>query len=182
MNWERLASVEGAALGALHMFSDERGSLPRLFASDDPGFSEIGVAPAHVNFVALRGKGTTKGLHFQAPPSREAKLLTCLAGEIFDVLLDTRTNSATFGAWVGLMLTSSDPRSIFIPAGVAHGMQNMSDQSLVHYIHTDVYSPGLEKGVNALDPALGIHWPVPPINLSERDRDLPSLEEAIHSE
>lgn len=127
------------------------------------------------NISVLNGIGTLKGMHLQRSPSKEYKIVTCVVGSVMDAVVDLRLNSESFGQHALVELSALDGRSVLIPPGVAHGMQNLEDYSIVSYLHSDAYRPELESGVNALDESLNIHWPMEPANLSVRDLGLPSL-------
>ena len=119
--------------------------------------------------------GTLRGLHLQREPKAQAKLVRVLEGEIFDVAADIRPDSPTFGRWVGARLSSDNRRSIYIPAGYAHGFCVVSREAQVVYKTTDEYAPELEWGVRWDDPLLGITWPCRDPILSERDKQWPHL-------
>ena len=119
--------------------------------------------------------GTLRGLHLQRPPKAQAKLVRVVEGEIFDVAADVRPGSPTYGVWVGARLSSENRRSIYIPAGYAHGFCVISEAAEVIYKTTDEYAPELEWGVRWDDPLLAIDWPCSDPILSERDRTWPYL-------
>ena len=120
--------------------------------------------------------GTLRGLHLQRPPKAQAKLVRVVEGEIFDVAADIRPDSPTYGVWVGARLSSENRRSLFIPAGFAHGFCVISAEAQVVYKTTDEYAPELEWGVRWDDPLLAIPWPCTQPLLSERDRRWPLLD------
>ncbi len=128
-----------------------------------------------VNASHVSGRGTVKGLHLQLAPSHEYKIVTCVLGAVADVILDLRQDSASFGQYALFDLRAFDGRSLLIPPGVAHGMQNLHEESIVLYAHSDVYRPDLESGVHPLDESISIPWPLTPMNLSDRDKKLPTL-------
>lgn len=147
--------------------SDRRGSLERIFDSVELGPLLGGVA--QVNLTRTREAGTVRGLHQQLPPSAEAKLVSCVQGRVFDVAVDLRPTSATFGAWVGYELSAEAGDALLLPAGCAHGIQTLVDDCAVVYVHSATYAPEHEAGLNPLDPTLAIAWPLPPGRLSDRD-------------
>lgn len=134
-----------------------------------------GVSAVHVNLAWIAQRGTIKGMHMQRPPSAEIKIVTCLKGRIFDVAVDLRPESKTFGVWFVTELSPDEPTSVLIPEGCAHGMQCLEDDSLVHYIHSAPYDPKAECGINPLDSEVGVPWPLEPHNISQRDQSLPGL-------
>ncbi|NRB18911.1 MAG: dTDP-4-dehydrorhamnose 3,5-epimerase family protein [Rhodobacteraceae bacterium] len=168
-------ALEGAYSCSLDAVQDGRGSFGRLFCADK--FADTGLESNWVqtNLSRTSTRGTIRGMHFQTPPFVETKLLVCLAGCIFDVLLDLRKASATFGLWISIELDGSQGDAVYIPAGIAHGFQTLSDDVVLHYSHSRPYSPAHQSGVIFADPAVGIDWPLPVENLSERDSKLPFL-------
>ena len=130
-----------------------------------------------MNLTYTRGAGTLRGLHFQRGSAAEVKLLRCLRGRVYDVVVDLREESRSFGQHVGIELDAERRNSIYIPEGFAHGFQALEDQVELQYLHSQPYSPTEEGGVNLMDSRLAINWPLPPAQMSERDKNLPSLEE-----
>jgi dTDP-4-dehydrorhamnose 3,5-epimerase len=169
---------DGLLILRSHRHEDERGFLERLFAVDDLESAGVEFRPAHINLSRVTQVGTVKGLHLQRPPSAESKIVRCIAGRVFDVAVDLRSDSATFGSWFGIELSPVECVSLLIPEGFAHGLQSLEPDSVVHYIHSDVYRASAEAGVHPLDSEIGVIWPLPPTLLSERDKSLPSLSEA----
>lgn len=123
-------------------------------------------------------RGTLRGLHFQKPPKAQAKLVMVLKGEVFDVAVDIRKGSPTFGQWVGLTLSEKNPQMLYIPAGFAHGFCVMSEGADFFYKVSDEFSPECDSGINWNDPEIAIKWPVSDPILSEKDLALPLLKEA----
>lgn len=175
MIFKRVEDIEGAKIISNTRYEDSRGTLTRIWDRELFSNSIANFAPAQINLVKIYGKGTLKGLHFQTLPSAEAKVVICISGEIFDVMVDVRNGSSTFGNCFGITLNSSQDNSVFVPANVAHGMQNLSDYAEVLYIHGDFYDASLELGINALDPSINIDWPLRASNMSKKDLGLPSL-------
>ena len=118
-----------------------------------------------------------RGLHFQAEPKPEIKLIRCAAGAIYDVLLDVRPASPTFGRWEAFELTSANRRMLYVPGGLAHGFQCLQNDCEVFYQMSESYDPTLARGIRWNDPDVGIRWPSPDPELSEKDRRLPLLAE-----
>ena len=119
--------------------------------------------------------GTVRGLHFQTPPHSEAKLVRCLKGRIWDVAVDLRTESATYGQWQAIELTPELGNALLIPEGCAHGFQVLEPGSELLYLHSRCWVPDAESGVRWDDTQLSIDWPLPVADLSTRDRSLPFL-------
>ncbi|MBX3505005.1 MAG: dTDP-4-dehydrorhamnose 3,5-epimerase family protein [Parvibaculum sp.] len=149
---------------------DHRGWLERLFCADELEEAGWTWPVAQINRTLTGRRGTVRGMHFQHPPHEEAKLVTCLRGEVFDVAVDLRPGSPTLGRWHGDYLSGENGASFLIPPGFAHGFQAMTDDVEMFYIHSAPYAPGAEDGVRADDPALGIEWPLEIGERSERDK------------
>jgi dTDP-4-dehydrorhamnose 3,5-epimerase len=120
-----------------------------------------------------------RGMHFQLSPRAEIKLVRCAAGAIFDVAVDVRPNSPTFGKWEAFELTSQNRRMLYIPGGFAHGFQCLADNSEVFYQMSEFFFADLSRGVRWDDPTVAIKWPLPDPTLSERDQNLPLLTDAV---
>jgi dTDP-4-dehydrorhamnose 3,5-epimerase len=162
-------SVQGCYLIEIEALSDERGYFARTFCRDE--FSAQGLnadlQQCSVSFN-LRG-GTLRGMHYQKPPHEEDKLVRCTAGSIFDVILDLRQQSQTYLRWAGVELSASNHKSVYIPAGCAHGFLTLEDNSEVSYQMTQAYCPESAAGVRWDDPAFGIKWPASNVIISDRD-------------
>jgi dTDP-4-dehydrorhamnose 3,5-epimerase len=153
----------------MERIEDERGFFARTFCSDE--FAARGLAASmsqcSVSFNALRG--TLRGLHYQAAPHDEAKLVRCTAGAVFDVVVDLRGDSPTFRQWHGVELTAANHRALYIPTGCAHGFITLADHTEVFYMISVPYAPGAARGVRWNDPAFAIDWPLQPLVISDRD-------------
>jgi dTDP-4-dehydrorhamnose 3,5-epimerase len=151
---------------------DARGSLTRVYCAD--AFAEVmpGLRIVQINHSITAQRGTVRGLHFQRAPALEAKLIRCLRGRVFDVAVDLRADSPTFGSWHALELSPQQPRQLLIPPGCAHGFQTLADDCELLYGHSAAYAPACEDGVRHDDPRLAIAWPEPVTELSPRDRAL----------
>lgn len=156
-------------------YEDVRGSFARLFCAEE--FREIGLSKpiAQINHSVTRQKGAVRGLHFQYAPHAETKIVSCLKGKIFDVAVDLRPDSPTFLHWHGEVLSADNRQALCIPEGFAHGFQTLEEDSELLYFHTDYYAPTAEGALNVADPRLGIAWPLPITELSERDRAHPFI-------
>ncbi len=159
-------------LFSISQFRDDRGSLERLFAADELAAAGVIFEAVHINLPRTTHAGTGKGLHMQRRPHAEPKIVTCIAGRIFDVAVDLRPESPTYGQWFGIALSQDRAESLLIPEGFAHGMQCLEPNSLVHYVHSAAYAPAAEAGVHPLDPDVAFAWPLPPQYLSLRDKSL----------
>ncbi|MBU3672167.1 MAG: dTDP-4-keto-6-deoxy-D-glucose epimerase [Sinobacteraceae bacterium] len=156
---------------------DDRGSLERLFCQDDLAAAGWRKPIAQVNLTRTVARGTVRGLHYQQPPHAEMKLVTCLRGEVFDVIVDLRQGSNTFLHWHAVHLSAQEPVSVLIPEGCAHGFQSLVDDVELLYFHSSPYCAAAEVGLRPTDPALGIRWPLPVSTLSARDAAHPLLED-----
>jgi dTDP-4-dehydrorhamnose 3,5-epimerase len=157
------------------VFGDTRGYFLETYHAKR--YHEIGVDAAFVqDNISFSRKGILRGLHFQNPHT-QGKLVTVLEGEVFDVTVDIRQNSTTFGQWYGIHLNGENKRQLFVPAGFAHGFQVLSDTVLFHYKCTDFYSPQDEHCIRWNDPDLAIEWPIKEAILSNKDTQAPFLRE-----
>ena len=166
---------------SLLVISPKRFEDPRGWFSETWNQSRFAAVGIDCNFCQdnqsfSRPKGTLRGLHFQAPPFAQAKLVRCLQGRIFDVAVDIRRASPTFGKWYGLELTAENGRQLFIPSGYAHAFLTLEDDCMIAYKVDAFYSGTHDGGLAWNDPAIGIDWPIEgePV-LSEKDADLPAL-------
>jgi dTDP-4-dehydrorhamnose 3,5-epimerase len=156
-------------------FIDSRGSFARLFCEQDLA-AVIGERHiVQINHSRTTGVGAVRGLHFQHPPHSEMKLVRCLKGRVWDVAVDLRSDSRTFLRWHAEELTAENARMLIIPEACAHGFQVLDTDCELLYLHTASYSTQAETGIRFDDPRLGITWPLPLGDLSERDRLLPVL-------
>ncbi len=172
-------AIEGVMEVELRPIEDERGMFVRLFEPDAFVGTDLFLSgPVQVNIARTHRAGTVRGLHWQDADEakfKEAKLVTCVAGRVFDVAVDVREDSPTRFAHHALELTPGRGKALLIPPGVAHGMQALEDESALLYLHSAGYRPDLERGARPDDPAVGISWPLPLANLSERDCSHPPL-------
>ena len=165
--------LEGLYVVERKPIKDQRGFFCRLFCAEefkDAGFSK---SIAQINHSHTIRKGAVRGLHFQYPSHAEAKIVTCLRGEVFDVALDIRKGSSTFLKWHGEILSAANQRSLLIPEGFAHGFQTLTGDCELIYLHSEPYHGQAEGGLHVNDPSLGIAWPIEIMELSERDRSHP---------
>lgn len=154
---------------------DERGTFAPVFSAEEFAAGGVAMAVRRTALSLNSSAGTLRGLHFQAPPHDEAKLVTCAAGALFDVAVDLRPRSPTFKRWFGVELRAGDGRSLYIPEGCAHGYLTLLDETLVSYALSAHFVPGAARGVRFDDPAFQIAWPFPPRLMSRRDAELPFL-------
>jgi dTDP-4-dehydrorhamnose 3,5-epimerase len=155
--------------------ADERGSFARTWCRREFDAHGIGSSLVQVSLSTNRRRGTLRGMHYSVPPHAEAKVVRCVKGAIYDVLLDLRLRSPTYLAWFAESLTRENGIALFIPEGVAHGFQTLEDESDVLYQMSEFYDPDCARGVRWNDPAFGIGWPLEEPTLSERDRTYESF-------
>lgn len=169
-------SIEGAFIVELEPLGDDRGFFARSFCQEE--FKRQGIDPlvAQCNISFNQQRGTLRGLHYQVKPHEEAKLVRCTQGAIWDVIVDLRENSPTRYRWFAAELTAPNRRALYVPRGLAHGFQTLSDNSEVFYQMSEFYHPESARGVRWDDPVIGITWPVDNPVLSPRDKSYPLLE------
>lgn len=157
--------------------ADERGFFSKMLPNGPLARSGIFDRVRQVNHSFTRTQGTVRGMHMQILPFAERKLITCLAGAVFDVVVDLRKGSPMLLKWQAYELTAAKSESLLVPAGFAHGFQTLEDNVELLYLHDAEYSTEAEFGVSAFDPLLGIMWPHKVSVMSSRDRSFADLEE-----
>lgn len=164
-------SVAGSYLVEPEPAADERGFFARTFCQAE--FAALGLNPGLVQCSVSfsRRAGTLRGMHYQKKPYEEDKLVRCTAGAIFDVVLDLRSDSATYLKWTAVELSAGNHKAVCVPAGCAHGFLTLADGSEVFYQMSEMYHPESSAGVRWNDPAFGIEWPDNDVIISERDRN-----------
>jgi dTDP-4-dehydrorhamnose 3,5-epimerase len=162
-------------------FMDLRGAFLNAFRVQESAFAtawgDRGIA--QVNLSRTEQVGAVRGLHLQAAPHSEAKLVRCLRGRVWDVAVDLRPASPTYGQWHAVELSAESANALLIPEGCAHGFQVLEPASELLYLHSRAWAPEAETGVRFNDPELAITWPIPPLGLSERDLSLPLLKSQL---
>ena len=161
----------------LDRHTDERGWFARTYSRTEFAEQGIDFDPVQESFSFNHRRGTRRGLHYQAPPAWEQKLVRCSTGAIFDVVVDVRPDSGSFGRWISIELSAENGRAVYIPGGYAHGFQTLVDATQLVYLISAAYDPDAQRGVRSDDPELAIGWPEAETVMSERDRTLPLLRE-----
>lgn len=169
--------LQGAFEIRIESKTDERGLFARSWCQKE--FEEHGLNPklAQCNVSFNTRKGTLRGMHYQAAPHEEAKLVRCTRGAIYDVVVDIRPDSVTFMHWIGVTLTAADRNMVYVPEGCGHGFLTLEDETEVFYQMSEFYYPELSRGVRWDDPLFEIAWPGEVKVISERDRTYPNFEQ-----
>ena len=176
MQVERL-SIPEVLLLTPRRHGDARGWFSETYTRRDLAAAGVNDAFLQDNQAYSSVRGTLRGLHLQIPPDPISKLIRCLKGAIFDVAVDVRAGSPTYGRWVGAELTADNGAQLYVPRGFAHAYMTLTADTEVFYKIDGYYSPSAERGLRWNDPAVGIEWPLPEadIVINARDRDLPLL-------
>lgn len=167
--------IEGAYIIELEPKLDERGDFARIFCKKELAKEGLNFDIVQINQSLTSKKGTIRGIHFQKEPKDEAKIVQCLEGAIYDVAVDLRKESKTYGEWLGEELTANNKKIFLLPKGVAHGFQTLIDNCRVQYFMSEFYFPEYGFGVRWDDPFLKINWPIKNPILSERDKNWPLI-------
>jgi dTDP-4-dehydrorhamnose 3,5-epimerase len=167
--------IDGAFLVELEQIRDERGYFARAWCADEFARHGLDARAAQANLGVNPRRGTLRGLHYQAAPHLEAKLVRCLKGSAWDVLVDLRPESSTFRHWHAVELSAENHHAVYIPPLCAHGYVTLVNDTEVWYQATAPYAPSSARGVRHDDPAIGIDWPIEATVISERDQAWPLL-------
>jgi dTDP-4-dehydrorhamnose 3,5-epimerase len=167
--------IEGLFLLEWEISEDARGRFARTFCRDSLARAGLMFQLVQANVSRNPTRHTLRGLHFQTRPHGETKIVSCVAGRIFDVAVDLREDSPTYLRWEAFELSAEGGRSLYIPEGLAHGFLTLEPESDIHYLTDAAYVPAADSGVRWDDPVLGIAWPAPPALISKRDLGLPPL-------
>lgn len=172
--------LAGAYLIDLEKRGDDRGFFARFFCQDE--FAQHGLAAkfVQINNSLTAIKGTLRGMHYQLPPAAEVKVVRCIRGSLFDVILDLRPHSLTFGQSFGAELSAENRAMMYVPEGFAHGFVTLAPDTEALYLASAPYAPAAERGVRFDDPQFGIKWLVPPTELSDKDRQWPDYDPELH--
>ena len=171
--------IEGVREISTKIFNDKRGSFISCFKEDENLFKKNWLERkiCQINLSMTREKGSIRGMHYQIKPFQECKLIRCLKGKVWDVVIDLRKDSKTYKQWISIELCSSKNNAIFIPEGCAHGFQSLKDNCELLYIHSNNYNPSFERGIRWDDSSINISWPLELSQISDRDGNLPFFEE-----
>jgi len=169
--------LKGAFILDLERREDNRGFFARAFCQKE--FEQHGLKPfiAQANVAFNKRKGTLRGMHFQFPPSAETKLVRATRGAILDIIVDLRPESPTYLQHISVELSADNGRALYVPERFAHGYQALEDATETSYMVGEFYTPGVEGGLSPTDPRLGLKWPLPTTEISDKDRAWKLLEE-----
>ena len=168
-------ALAGACIIDIEPVPDERGFFARGWCREE--FARHGLNPdlAQCSISFNKKRGTLRGMHYQAKPHEETKVVRCTRGAIYDVIVDLRPESPTFRKWIAVELSADNRRMLYVPPGFAHGFQSLVDDTEVFYQISTFYHPGSVRGVRWDDPAFGIEWPVMERVISNKDRQYPDF-------
>jgi dTDP-4-dehydrorhamnose 3,5-epimerase len=171
-------TLSGAFIIDVERREDDRGFFARAFCQNE--FTDHGLKPliAQANIAFNKRKGTLRGMHFQFPPAAETKLVRCTRGAIVDIIVDLRPESPTYLQHVAVELTADNHRALYVPERFAHGYQVLEDTTETSYQVGEFYTPEAEGGLRHDDPRLGLIWPLPVTEITEKDRAFPLLSES----
>jgi len=168
--------LRGAFIITPDLIEDDRGFFARTFCRSEFEEHRLNSDIVQCNISFNKNKGTLRGMHYQAKPHAEVKLVRCSAGAIYDVIVDLRPESSTFKQWFAMELSAENYKMLYIPEGFAHGFQTLTGTAEIIYHHSEFYSPDSARGLRFDDPALGIAWPLPVSMVSIRDQSYPIID------
>ncbi len=171
--------LQGAYILEVKKIEDERGFFGRSWCKRELEEHGLNANVVQANVSYNKVKGTLRGMHFQKAPHQETKLVRCTRGAIYDVIIDLRPDSPTYKQWIGVELTESNYRMLFVPEDFAHGFITLEDNTEVTYQVTQYYTPGAEGGIRWNDPAFQIAWPIEPVVVSGKDQAHPDFTETL---
>jgi dTDP-4-dehydrorhamnose 3,5-epimerase len=168
------ARLPGAFMIDLEFIRDSRGFFSRAWCERELAQNGLETRVAQCNLSHSGHRGTLRGMHYQRPPFQEAKVIRCIRGSMYDVIVDLRPDSPCFRGWMGVELSASNRRSLYVPPGFAHGFQTLEDDTEAFYMTSEFFTPDAEGGVRWDDPVFGIRWPIdPPSVISDKDASWP---------
>lgn len=175
----RSLELEGLVEIRPKRFSDDRGFFSEVWREDAMAEAGLDVHFVQDNHSYSKARGVLRGMHFQSPPAAQEKLVRVSRGAVFDVAVDVRPGSATYGQWAGLVVSAREWNQLYIPKGFAHGFVTLEDDTEVMYKVSAAYAPELDRAIRFDDPAIGIDWPIDrgSVTLSDKDRSAPLLSE-----
>lgn len=168
-------ALPGATIVDIERREDARGYFGRTYCEREFEANGLPTGMVQTNMSLTRRAGTLRGMHYQMAPNAEDKLVRCVQGAIWDAIVDIRPESPTYCQWIGVELSEANGRMLLVPKGFAHGFVTLTDDAAVTYQVSAFYSPQSERGARHDDPAFGIAWPVPVIDMSDKDRSWPAF-------
>ena len=172
--------LDGAYIIELEKLEDDRGFFSRLYCSKEFNNQNLNNTFVQVNNSLSKNKGTLRGIHYQKSPMAESKLVRCISGGLYDVIVDLRANSKTYKHWFGVTLTNENRKMIFVPEGFGHAFLTLENNTEAIYFVSQYYSPKHELGLIWNDEEIGIQWPTKPLFISDKDKNNPSFDSSIH--
>jgi dTDP-4-dehydrorhamnose 3,5-epimerase len=172
--------LKGAYIIELKKIGDERGFFARAFCKNEYAEFNLPNDIVQINNSLSKDKGTLRGMHYQLAPKGEDKVVRCIKGSLYDVIIDIRPESETFGEWFGIELSAENRKMLFVPKGFAHGFITLEDDTEAFYLVTEYYAPEAERAIRWNDPKFGIEWPIEPTIISEKDLNHPDFDPDIH--
>lgn len=170
----------GAYTIELEKRGDDRGFFARFFCQREFEATGIPMSIVQINNSLSANAGTMRGLHYQLPPAAEIKVVRCIRGALYDVIVDLRPDSPTYCKWFGAELTAENRLMMFVPQGFAHGLLTLTDDTEAFYLVNAFYGPEQERGLRFDDPRFGVQWPAPVTEVSPKDRSWPHFDPAFH--
>jgi dTDP-4-dehydrorhamnose 3,5-epimerase len=172
--------IAGAYVIDIEKRGDDRGFFARVFCQKEFGAKGLATQFVQVNSSLSGRKGTLRGMHYQLPPDAEVKIVRCIRGSLFDVVLDLRTDSSTFGKSFGAELSAENRKMMYVPKGCAHGFITLQEDTEAFYFVDAFYAPQGERGVRFDDPGFAIQWPAAPVEMSDKDKKWPDFNPSWH--
>jgi dTDP-4-dehydrorhamnose 3,5-epimerase len=163
--------LKDAYIIELEKRGDDRGFFARTFCKNEFGVAGLNNEIVQINNSLSKDKGTLRGMHYQLNPKSEDKIVRCISGKLYDVIIDLRPKSETFTQWFGVELTAENRIMLFVPKGFAHGFMTLEENTEAFYLVTEFYSPEHERGIRYNDPRFGIKWPMEPAIISDKDKN-----------
>ena len=172
--------LPGAFIIELEKRGDERGFFARTFCEKEFGAHQLATKFVQVNNSLSADRGTLRGMHYQLAPKGETKVVRCIRGSLYDMIIDLRKESPTFGQSFGAELSAENRRMLYVPKGFAHGFVTLVDQTEAFYFVDEFYAPELERGVRFNDPKFALKWPIEPVVVSDKDRNHRDFDPSWH--
>lgn len=173
--------LAGAFVARMRPISDARGFFARMYCAREFGAGGVGGKLEQINIAHSQKKATLRGMHYQLPPKAETKIVAVMRGAVWDVVLDLRPSSATFGKYAAAELSADNGKIMCVPKGCAHGYLTLADDTMLVYLIDEYHAPELERGVRWDDPAFNIDWPLTPKVISARDKAFADFPAASNS-